>query len=321
MEFHIIGIYSSSSSLASKFKERIRNCQKRLEEELGVKVVLGNLIFKNVNNYTTGTNIERANEFNALVQKCKILMPSIGGWNSNSILNLLDYNLIQERKIKIIGFSDTTAIILAIYKMTGMNVYYGQALLKDYDENNFVNKTNTLSIKDLILKHLHNYSYSNPKYYWDLQTDWNNQPINVNDMKLNNDVQYLNNASHTARLIGGNLNTIVSMLGTKYMPEINDGDILFFEESNKNIAEIERNLSALKNADIFKKIGGLIVGKFESYNDLESNIKYQDLILQYIEKKIPIIMNFDCGHTLPSLILEIGAIYKIDTKNKQLIKL
>ncbi|MBO6041990.1 LD-carboxypeptidase [bacterium] len=87
------------------------------------------------------------------------------------MLNLLDYNLIQERKIKIIGFSDTTAIILAIYKMTGMNVYYGQALLKDYDENNFVNKTNALSIKDLILKNLHNYSYSNPKYYWDLQTD------------------------------------------------------------------------------------------------------------------------------------------------------
>lgn len=321
MNFHIIGIYSSSSSLASKFKERIRNCQKRLEEELKVKVVLGNLIFKNVNNYTTGTNIERANEFNALVQKCEILMPSIGGWNSNSILSLLDYNLIQQRKIKIIGFSDTTAIILAIYKMTGMNVYYGQALLKDYDENTFVNKINALSIKDLILKDLHNYSYSNPKYYWDLQTNWNNQPINVNDMKLNHDVQYLNNASHTARLIGGNLNTIVSMLGTKYMPEINDGDILFFEESNKNIAEIERNLSALKNADIFKKIGGLIVGKFESYDDLESNIKYQDLILQYIENKIPIIMNFDCGHTLPSLILEIGAIYKIDTKNKQLIKL
>ncbi|MBO7043316.1 LD-carboxypeptidase [bacterium] len=81
------------------------------------------------------------------------------------MLNLLDYNLIKERKIKIIGFSDTTAIILAIYKMTGINVYYGQALLKDYDENNFVNKTNALSIKDLILKDLHNYSYSNPKYY------------------------------------------------------------------------------------------------------------------------------------------------------------
>ncbi|MBO6022375.1 LD-carboxypeptidase [bacterium] len=87
------------------------------------------------------------------------------------MLNLLDYNLIKERKIKIIGFSDTTAIILAIYKMTGINVYYGQALLKDYDENNFVNKTNALSIKNLILKNLHNYSYSNPKYYWDLQTD------------------------------------------------------------------------------------------------------------------------------------------------------
>ncbi|MBQ5543804.1 MAG: hypothetical protein IIT97_02585 [Mycoplasmataceae bacterium] len=84
---------------------------------------------------------------------------------------------------------------------------------------------------------------------------------------------------------------------------------------------MERNLSALKNADIFKKIGGLIVGKSESYDDLGSNIKYQDLILQYIEKKIPVIMNFDCGHTLPSLILEIDAIYKIDTKNKELIKI
>ncbi|MBR4486180.1 hypothetical protein IKS57_02270 [bacterium] len=140
-------------------------------------------------------------------------------------------------------------------------------------------------------------------------------------MSKKNNVQYLNNTCHTARLIGGNLNTIVSLLGTKYMPDINDGDILFFEESNKNLAEIERNLSALKNADIFKKIGGLVVGKFESYDDLGSNIKYEDKILEYIDKPIPIIMNFDCGHTLPSQILEIGAIYKIDTKKKELIRL
>ncbi|MBR4486179.1 LD-carboxypeptidase [bacterium] len=58
------------------------------------------------------------------------------------MLDFIDYGLIKERKNKIIGFSDTTAIILAIYKMTGMNVYYGQSLLKDYDENQFIMDSN-----------------------------------------------------------------------------------------------------------------------------------------------------------------------------------
>ncbi|MBR4486178.1 ThiF family adenylyltransferase, partial [bacterium] len=75
----VIGIYSSSSSLSSKFQQRISNCKERLQKQLHIKVVFGDLIFKDVNNYTTGTNIERANEFNSLVKECSILMPSIGG--------------------------------------------------------------------------------------------------------------------------------------------------------------------------------------------------------------------------------------------------
>ena len=314
-----IGIYSSSSSLSSKFKNRLLNSLSLLNKYTRLNIVCGKLIFENYYNYTTGTALERAKEFNSLLKECSILLPSIGGWNSNSILEALDYELIKQNKTKIVGFSDTTAIILAIYKMTNVNVYYGQALLKDYDENEYVCNINLKSFTDIVIHENNDYIYPEPKYYWDDITDWNQLPIPKDNMK-NNKIDYLNHMVHTGRLMGGNLNTLVSLFGTKYMPEIKEGDILFFEESHKSIAEIERNLSNLKNADVFRKIKGLIVGKFEAYDDLGSGISYQTKILEYIEKKIPIIMDFDCGHTLPSQILVIGATYTIDTINKRLTK-
>ena len=47
----------------------------------------------------------------------------IGGYNSSSILSYIDYNLIKKNKTKVIGFSDTTAILLAIYNKTKLPVY------------------------------------------------------------------------------------------------------------------------------------------------------------------------------------------------------
>lgn len=65
----------------------------------------------------------------------------------------------------------------------------------------------------------------------------------------------------------GNLNTMEGFFGTEYMPEIQKGDILLIEDSLKEACTIERSFSSLKMASVLDKIGWLILGKQEKFDD------------------------------------------------------
>lgn len=73
-------------------------------------------------NYRSGTIQERAQEFNQLLynEDVQILMASIGGNNTNSILPYIDYEYLKKHPKIIIGYSDVTALLLAIYAKTGL---------------------------------------------------------------------------------------------------------------------------------------------------------------------------------------------------------
>lgn len=80
----------------------------------------------------------------------------------------------------------------------------------------------------------------------------------------------LRNGKARGRLIGGNLNTIEGIWGTEHMPGILDGDILFIEDVLKNPMIIERSFSLLKCSNVFEKISGLILGKYEQFDDMKT---------------------------------------------------
>ena len=309
MENPSIGVFSSSSPLSYFFSKRM-NKTREIFKNKGLIVNFGKLYNQHIGKYTTGTILERAQEFNELLKSNDILISSIGGFNSASILDKIDYDFIKQNKPKILGLSDATSILLAIYKKTGVPTFYGQSFLKSFDEQELIKQQNINTFFDLMISNKKNVKIKEPKYYIDEIKDWNSE--NRESILKPNKWIWLNKNNVTGRLIGGNLNTMISMLGTKYMPEIKEGDILFFEDSDKTIAECERNFASLKNSGILDIVSAIIVGKPEKINLLETNITYEDLFLKFIDRKIPIIMKFDCGHTLPSFILKIGGQINID---------
>lgn len=54
-------------------------------------------------------------------------MSTIGGMNSNSILPYIDYDAFLKNPKIMIGYSDATALLLAIYAKTGIPTFYGPA--------------------------------------------------------------------------------------------------------------------------------------------------------------------------------------------------
>ena len=111
----------------------------------------------------------------------------------------------------------------------------------------------------------------------------------------------------SGRLIGGNLNTMEGFFGTPYMPSIENGDILLIEDTLKDAMTIERSFSLLKLAGVFDRVGGIILGKHEKFDDNGTGRKPYEILSEVLgDRDIPILADFDCCHTHPMLTLPIG---------------
>ncbi|WP_026591493.1 S66 family peptidase [Bacillus sp. UNC437CL72CviS29] len=314
----LIGIYSPSSPATYTAPKRFDRAKKFLMSK-GFNIIEGNLTGK-YDNYRAGSIKERAEELNELIRNpsIKCIMSTIGGMNSNSILPYIDYEAFIKNPKIMIGYSDVTAILLGIYAKTGINTFYGPALIPSFGEfEPFVNFTYEYFSDMLEEKQKLPYYIKKPPYWTDEFINWEEKTKEKQPIK--NDWVCVNTGKATGRLIGGNLDTLTGILGSEYMPEIKKGDILLIEDTTKDAATIERSFSLLKVNGIFDKISGLILGKHEQFNDNGTNKKPYEILLEVLNGiSLPFIAEFDCCHTHPMLTVPIGIQIEMDAANKTL---
>ena len=286
-------------------------------ENKGFQVKNGFLYKKN-DFYRSGTIKERAAEFNDLLydENIQIIMTSIGGNNTNSILPYIDYEYIKKHPKIIIGFSDITALLLAIYAKTGLVTFYDPDIASSFGElppfvdwtfESFNAFVNGISVP---------YNYEMPIAWTEEFIDWSEQ--DRAKKQYSNQWVCVKQGTCQGRLIGGNLNTMEGFFGTEYMPTINKGDILFIEDAEKDAYTIERSFSLLKLAGVFDKVSGIILGKHEKFDDNGTGKQPYEILLEVMgDPKVPILADFDCCHTHPMFTLPIGCSVMLDAARKQ----
>lgn len=312
-----IGIFSPSAPATYSSPKRFQRAKTFLEAK-GFVIVEGKLTGKQ-DHYRSGSIKERAEELNELIRNpdIKCIMSTIGGMNSNSLLPYIDYEAFKQHPKIIIGYSDVTAILLAMYAKTGIQTFYGPALVPSFGEfEPFVHHTyeyfNDLLIEEPSLP----YEMKVPPYWTDEFVNWE-EKTKEKDQRRNEWI-CVNKGIATGRVIGGNLNTIQGIWGSAYMPEVREGDILFIEDTMKTAAEIERAFSLLKVNGVFDKVSGIILGKHEHFDDQETGRKPYEILIEVLgETKVPFLADFDCCHTHPMLTLPIGATIQLDAMNKK----
>lgn len=313
-----IGVFSSSSPVSATVPVRYERGAKYLESK-GFRIIHGQLYGKK-DGYRSGTIQERAEEFNRLLynDKVQILMSSIGGNNTNSILPYIDYEYLKRHPKIVIGYSDTTALLLAIYAKTGLVTFYGSALAASFGEfPPFVDRT--FEYFEAILRDVNiPFSYEMPPVWTDEFIDWGVQ--NRAKKSYKNDWICVRPGTCRGRLIGGNLNTMEGFFGTEYMPEIENGDILLMEDCLKDACTIERSFSMLKLSGVFEKIGGIILGKHEQFDDNGTGRRPYEILMEVLgDTNIPILAEFDCCHTHPMFTMPIGCEVILDAEEKKVV--
>lgn len=312
-----IGVFSSSSPVSATVPVRYNRGKEYLISK-GIRIVDGSLFGKQ-DFYRSGGIRERADEFNQLLYRedVQVLMVSIGGNNTNSILPYIDYEYLKHHPKIIIGYSDTTALLLAVYAKTGLVTFYGPALASSFGEfPPFVEQT-FASFKTLLMDGVSlPYTYPLPPVWTDEWINWSQQDRGKAEYP-NRWVSVVSGICR-GRLIGVNLNTMEGFFGTEYMPEIRQGDILFIEDSLKDASTIERSFSLLKLAGVFDKVGEILLGKHEKFDDSGTGRKPYEILMEVLgDCRVPFLADFDCCHTHPMLTLPIGCQVELDATHQR----
>ncbi len=304
----VVGVFSPSWPAHILIREKYESGIKTLTK-LGFKIKEGFLTQKSISQgYRTGTAQERAKEFMDLIidVNVKCIISIIGGHNSSSLLPYLDFSAIRQNPKIICGYSDMTSIMLSILTQSGLRCFYGPAIAPSFGEPN--NKYTIKSFIDSVTDKKNTNRFLYPPEYWSNHfidaSNQNWQNINRNFQK-NEGWKILNNGTVEANVIPVNLDTFLRLAGTKYFPNL-ENKILMIEEADASYNKFERNLSHLKLIGVFEYISGLIISKPEKADRCGANFTLEELILEFIGKdlNIPVISNFDCGHTFPMITLQ-----------------
>ncbi|HEM3589145.1 S66 family peptidase [Streptococcus suis] len=232
------------------------------------------------------------------------ILTTIGGFNSNELLPYLDFDLIARHPKIFCGYSDTTALLNAIYAKTGMQTYMGPAyssfkmdLGQQYQTEAWL-KAVTQDSYDLIPSPEWSsdawYLPDAPRTFY--PTEW----------KVYNPGQ----ASGIA--IGGNISTLNLLTGTEFAPRP-DNYILFLEEAeDDDYLIIARHLTALLQA--YPNPQALVFGRFPKETKMTQEILLTILDKHPILKKVPVLYDLDFAHTQPLFTITIGGQVELDTE-------
>lgn len=310
-----IRVIAPSRSMSILNEDNIEFSKKRLENE-GFKVTFS----KNVRNYTDkdymcATIEDRVEDLHEAFRdkNVKAILTVIGGYNSNQILDYIDYELIKSNPKIFCGFSDITALSNSIYAKTGLVTYSGVhfssfGMIKGFEYSLKYFKEILLENKQVNIES--SYTWSNDSWYKDQE----------NRNFIDNDGMFVINKGKTeGRIIGGNLCTLNLLQGTEYMPDLQDA-ILFLEDDglvgDEFIREFDRDLQSLLHCAKGKNIKGIVLGRAENVSKMNKE-KWNRIIKSKKElSKIPIVGNANFGHTTPIFTFPIGGFCKMEVSDE-----
>ena len=243
--------------------------------------------------YFAGTDAERLASFHAMLADPKIdaMMMSRGGYGFTRLLHRIDWQAVAKSKKVFCGFSDFTAFNLAALAKANLITFAGPGVATDFAWRNTTEADE--SVTD------HNYM---SEHCWPVLGGraMHTEPLTF---EHSYDSQTL-----SGLIWGSNLSLFTHLVGTPYMPDIDDG-ILFFEEIDEEPYAIERMFLQLFHAGILQRQKALILADFTNCEPSSERFAYT---MAHVAETLrgllpyPVLTGLPFGHVAKKLTIPFG---------------
>jgi muramoyltetrapeptide carboxypeptidase len=192
--------------------------------------------------YLAGRDEERAADLTAMFadREVKAIFCVRGGWGCARILPHLVWDRIRANPKLLVGFSDITALHLALAARTDCPSIHGPTASSAWGRLSWD---------------------SFRRLAFDAETPtWRNPPSMEDRLAQRSGVRTFRPGRASGPLLGGNLTVLSSLVGTPYIPSF-EGAILFIEDTDEAQYRIDRMLTQLSLAGILGRVAGVVFGQ------------------------------------------------------------
>lgn len=211
----------------------------------------------------------------------QVILALRGAYGMTRLLDRIDYQALADSGKIVVGYSDVTALHMALYAKTGAVSFAGPMATMDFGA----------AAPDA-------FTMDN---FWTCLTGPGHRIAGNCPGSPGLDVR--------GTIWGGNLAMTVSLLGTPYFPDI-DAGILFFEDIGEHPYRVERMLLQLDQAGVLTRQKALVLGDFSGYRLSPADNGYTfDTMLAYLRDvlPVPVITGLEFGHIARHVTIPFGA--------------
>lgn len=274
--------------------EKMQTCIETLDS-WGYNVQLGETTHSNSQNYFSGTDEERLNDLQQMLddRNIKAILCARGGYGMSRIIDRINFKKFRKHPKWIVGFSDITVLhshIFSNYKIASLHAPMAAA----FNDGEF-NNPYILSLKNAL--------EGKPSHY----------ECEPHAFNIAGEVK--------GQLVGGNLTLLAHLIGTKSDIKTKN-KILFLEDVGEYLYNVDRLLLQLKRSGKLDKLGGLIIGGFTDSKDTERPFgkAIYDIIFEQVgDFDFPICFGFPVSHGKENYALKVGVKYNLQIQSDKVI--
>lgn len=300
-----VGIIAPASFVTEEEYELI---EKNLSD-LDLIAIPSKNLFKKLG-YIAGNDFDRVEDLHEMFSREDIdgIMCARGGYGTPRILRLINYDLIKKNPKVLIGYSDITSLLIAIFTKTALVTFHGPVGISTFN--------------DFTKKYFYEVLFKDTDY---LEFEFQSEESSTTKTGSSSIEGILKISSGRTEgiLIGGNLSLITSLSGAEFDFDPTD-KILFIEEVGEEPYRIDRMLTQLINSRKLEKCKAIILGKFSNCEVRKENPGFKEslnlrevLIDRLSNLGIPVIYGLPFGHIKDKYTLPIGTRSMIDVDNEK----
>lgn len=237
--------------------------------------------------YFAGTDRERLDDLTAMLEDpdLRAVWFARGGYGTARLLDGLPWRRISQRPKALLGYSDLTALFCAVIRAPGSLCLYGPVVAELGERGGF----HRAALRRLLSGRADRIRFARRAV--------------------------VSPGRARGRLVGGNLSVLAHLLGTRWLPDFR-GTILALEDTGESLYRIDRLLTHLRQAGVFRHVAGVLLGGFDPAprSSYPPDRDRDEVLREAFEPLgVPVVRDLPFGHVRGKRTLPLGGGAELDT--------